>query len=149
MPVDSKKPFRILLAEDNRGDILLLKRSLDQSSHPHDMRVVDKSPELFEAIIDSESNLAWPDVILMDINMPVVNGFQALKTLRQFPQMKNVPVFMFTSSRAPQDAKEAKKFGANGFIVKGSTFTLEDLMNITIATGLDNGLWLSLGVSEG
>jgi CheY-like chemotaxis protein len=62
-----------------------------------------------------------PDYIFMDLNMPRMNGRQCLVEINKIPRLRNVPVFIYSTSSAPNDVIETKNLGAAGFISKPST----------------------------
>jgi CheY-like chemotaxis protein len=138
-------PFRILVVEDNKGDVILLQKCFQKSSNPFDMRVVNDGADMFGALLDNESNTAWPDIIILDINMPRVDGLHALGALRQMPAMKGVPVLILTGSRAEHEAEEAKRLGAKGHIVKGVPFALEDIISFVTTAKEHQDLWVHVG----
>jgi len=145
MQATPESPFRILLVEDNKGDVLLLRKCFERSRRAYEMRVVHDGSELFGAMFDSEANKAWPDIIMLDINLPRVTGLKALEALRQVPEMRPIPVLMLTSSFADDEIERAKILGAKGHVVKGSRFALEDIMSFANAAKNDKELWIYVG----
>jgi CheY-like chemotaxis protein len=136
------RPFRILLAEDNEDDVELLRRQLEKSRHAYDLRVVGNGAGVFNHIIDAENNTAWPDIIILDINMPCVTGFEVLRALRRFGAMKEVPVLMLTGSLDENEIKRTKELGARGYITKGNSVALDEIMAFTLAAKEDPELWI-------
>lgn len=59
-----------------------------------------------------------PDCILLDINMPLLDGFGALQRIKNFPEFKNIPIYMLTTSMLQEHKEKAISFGANGFYSK-------------------------------
>jgi CheY-like chemotaxis protein len=68
------------------------------------------------------SGTTLPDFILLDINMPVLNGFSALAKIRSNPVLKNIPVFILTTSQSENDQLLSSELGANGFYTKPILF---------------------------
>ena len=64
-----------------------------------------------------------PDIILLDINMPVMNGHETLEHLRKDPDLKDIPVIMFTALAEPQDVAKASAYGVADYITKPFDFS--------------------------
>ena len=101
----------ILIVEDNEqnqklaGDVLRFKG--------YRVRVADTAEAGLQIALQER-----PDVVLMDIHLPGMNGIQALEKLRADPQTQAIPVLAFTASVMPQDRKEITSAGFNGFLSK-------------------------------
>ena len=63
-----------------------------------------------------------PDLLLLDLKMPKMNGFDVLRWVRANPEMRNLPVVVFSSSDLPEDKERAKELGAREYFVKGSNW---------------------------
>ena len=110
---------RILLAEDDRilrkaGEVSLKKKGYDV------VAAVDGEDALTKAL-DSR-----PDLILLDVMMPKMNGFDVLFALKREPSLKDVPVIMLTNLEQPADIKRATDGGAHSYLVK-SNMNLDEL----------------------
>jgi CheY-like chemotaxis protein len=75
-----------------------------------------------EALEFLNKSKAIPDLILMDVNMPVLNGFDCLKELQKNPRLKHIPVFMLSTSASPRDVAAALELGAKRFLTKPNTY---------------------------
>jgi len=111
--------LRILLIDDDPDHVLLIRRALRDLGNERDV----------ESLSDGEEALAWldvapepPDLILLDINMPGLSGFEVLSRLRADERHKRVPVVMLTSSDAQADIARAYELGASGYIAKPSHY---------------------------
>jgi CheY-like chemotaxis protein len=78
-----------------------------------------------------------PDLILLDTNMPVMNGHEALKALRADPELKHIPVIMLTARSAPEDITAASAYGIADYVTKPFDFT--ELMEKVQAALSDKG----------
>lgn len=113
-------PIHILLVEDNEGDILLTREALNQGKIINTISVVKDGKE---AINYMERNPPYtesllPDLILLDINLPKMNGHEVLQNLKANNKFKQIPVIMFTTSSAERDILKSYKNYANCYITK-------------------------------
>ncbi|WP_444997267.1 response regulator [Aliikangiella sp. IMCC44359] len=73
-----------------------------------------------------------PDLILLDLNMPSIDGIEVLKKIRKHPNTSNIPVVIFTTSNSPSDLLTALKQGANSFIIKPRAYDdMHDILSTT------------------
>jgi CheY-like chemotaxis protein len=113
----------ILLAEDDPGDQELTRRALaDDASHV-DLRVVGDGEEAMDYLLRRRDfaeprSSPTPDLILLDLNMPRVNGFEVLEQLRAHSQLDRIPVVVLTTSRHHEDIVRSYDLGCNSFIAK-------------------------------
>lgn len=78
-----------------------------------------------------------PELIFLDINMPLMNGFQFLSEIKKHDKLKSIPVFIYSTTSSAEAIEEAKELGASGFISKPENFsTLEKLLLNTLSTPL-------------
>lgn len=115
-----EKVIKILLVEDDTLDVMDAKRTLDKMGILHIMHVAKNGEEAIQHLqkIESENSDARPDVILLDLNMPKMNGIEFLTTLRKSHVWKNIKVFVLTTSEEKEDKEQTKKLGVSGYIVK-------------------------------
>ncbi|MCX7827373.1 MAG: response regulator, partial [Verrucomicrobiae bacterium] len=103
--VESCKPIEILLAEDNPGDVRLTREALKDAKVHNRLHVV---PDGFEALtfLRQEGRYAdapRPDLILLDLNMPRMDGREVLKQVKSDERLRRIPVVIITSSQAEED----------------------------------------------
>jgi CheY-like chemotaxis protein len=117
----------ILLADDNENDLELEQRARAQYRLANEIVIVRDGAEaldfLFRRGAFSTRNPAEPLVVLLDINMPKVNGLEVLQQMKSEPQLRMIPVVMLTSSREGPDVEECYRLGANAYVVKPVDFT--------------------------
>ncbi|OXA75911.1 response regulator [Flavobacterium frigidimaris] len=111
-----KKPT-ILLVEDDELDVISVERSLKKLESEYVLHTAYNGIEALKMLRDSELELI-PDVILLDINMPRMNGIEFLKVLREDKKLKDLKVFIMTTSSEEMDRSEAEKLGISGYIIK-------------------------------
>jgi CheY-like chemotaxis protein len=111
---------RILLAEDNDGDIFLIRRALDMHIGPYDLLLAKDGEEAMNVLerAGADNCAAGPDFAVLDLNLPRRTGIQVLERLRNIPKCARAPVIIFTSSDSPQDRSEAFRLGANRYFKK-------------------------------
>lgn len=111
--------MKILLVEDNEGDIMLTTEALEDSELNHSLDVARNGKEALELLSTDDKNLL-PDLILLDINLPLKNGHEVLKAIKADEQLKHIPVVMLTTSSSSRDIKEAYSNFASSYICKPS-----------------------------
>jgi CheY-like chemotaxis protein len=118
------KVINILLVEDDTLDVMDAKRTLDKMGVLHIMHVAKNGKEAIEYLTkcEAENPDIRPDVILLDLNMPKMNGFEFLSVLKSEEQWKTIKVFILTTSEEREDRDAANKLGVSGFIVKPLKF---------------------------
>jgi len=110
----------ILLVEDNEGDIMLVTEALEDLNIQIDLNVVCDGEKALDYLMNkcSYTDAVTPDLILLDINIPKINGLEVLKKLKQNEATKSIPVIMLTTSSSQKDVAQAYKNYANCYIVK-------------------------------
>ncbi|MEZ0130429.1 response regulator, partial [Flavobacterium sp. LBUM151] len=111
-----KKPA-ILLVEDDELDIISVQRSLKKLEIEYELFSAYNGIEALKLLRDPDVKLN-PNVILLDINMPRMNGLEFLKVLREDEKLKDLKVFIMTTSSEGDDRFEAEKLGISGYIIK-------------------------------
>jgi CheY-like chemotaxis protein len=117
---------RILLVEDNERDVELTLAALEEYNLANEVIVVRDGAEALDYLYqrgkytDRASGL--PAVVLLDLNMPKVDGLEVLQRMKIDPVLKQVPVVMVTSSRVEQDLVRSYELGVNAFVVKPVDF---------------------------
>jgi len=117
--VDKPKRAEILLVEDSPADQLTVERALEDGRVQCQLYVVENGKQALTWLRHEDHvNYPKPDLILMDINMPVMDGITALKLIRNDVTLKKTPVIMLTTSDAEHDVDGSYAEGANAFITK-------------------------------
>ena len=116
------KPNLILLIEDNPDDILLTIRALERIGSNTHVDVCKSGLEAMEYLFAIHEQPPLPDLIILDLNLPKVNGFDVLQRIRSNDRTRTVPVVVLSSSREESDLRRATEFGANSFIRKPVDF---------------------------
>ncbi len=114
------KAFKILLVEDNQSYVSLMMEALEESQVLTNMNVVMDGAEAM-AFLRRESKYAHgprPDLIVLDLNLPKIKGQKVLEEVKNDPDLKRIPVVIFTVSSAEQDILKSYNLHANCYIIK-------------------------------
>jgi CheY-like chemotaxis protein len=110
---------RIVIIEDNPGDVLLIRKALDEIGLAYEMTRFEDGPEAIQALCpESGAPEFTPDVIVLDLNLPRSDGVDVLRHIRQASCLGDVPVAILTSSESPADSRKARDLGADRYILK-------------------------------
>lgn len=111
--------LNLLHIEDNGGDILLTREALEEICPDvkfHEAANGLEGIDFLKNCLDHHHSL--PQIILLDINLPKMNGFDVLHWVKSHPQIKNTPVIILSTSSNPKDIQKAYDLHANAFIIK-------------------------------
>ncbi|MBC8505078.1 MAG: response regulator [Chloroflexi bacterium] len=114
------RPIQILLVEDNPGDIRLTEEALRESKINHVLYVANNGQQGLERLrstADSADSFR-PDLIFLDLNMPLMNGHEFLTIIKQDENLKKIPVVVLTTSGDDDDILETYNLHANCFVTK-------------------------------
>ncbi|WP_452227166.1 response regulator [Lacinutrix cladophorae] len=109
------KKLKILLIEDDMIEIMKLNRTISTLKLDHKIIEANNGEEALE-ILEQKDNL--PDVILLDLNMPKINGIEFLSILKKDDVLKYIPTIILTTSNNQKDLLECYKIGVAGYILK-------------------------------
>jgi two-component system response regulator len=129
--IDSK--VSILMADDDPDDQILLQEALRENNISNAVCFVENGEELIEFLTKKGKfegkDCVTPGLILLDLNMPKMDGREALKLVKADPVLKKIPIVVLTTSRADSDVIECYDLGVNSFISKPVNF--HDLVEVT------------------
>ena len=113
-------PIHILLVEDNEGDIVLTTEAFEEGKITNSISVVKDGWEAIQYLEQNEGyeDVKKPDLVLLDINLPKVNGHEVLKHIKTSEKLKQIPVVMLTTSSDEVDIKKSYDNFANCYITK-------------------------------
>ena len=120
MTTQRARPIEILLVEDNPGDVRLTKESLCDVKIHTNMMVASDGLEAMACLRreGQYTNATRPDLILLDLNLPRMNGFEVLDAIKEDADLKRIPVVVLTTSQAEQDIIRSYNLYANAFVTK-------------------------------
>jgi CheY-like chemotaxis protein len=135
----------VLWVEDDADDVLLIGRAIRKAGLPHPSLVRD-GKEAVEYLSGSGKygdRLAnpFPSIILLDLKLPKMSGFEVLQWIRERPELCRIPVIMFTSSREMRDVDRAYSLGANAYLLKSV-----DHRNLVEALIRLHAFWMELNL---
>lgn len=135
------KSAHILLVEDNEGDIVLTEEAFESGGLKNKMSVARDGEEALNFLLrrNGFEHTERPDLILLDINLPRVNGLEVLEIIKKEPELKPIPVIILTTSSAYRDIKEAYDKHVNCYIIKPL-----DLLKFGRAISEIESFWLTL-----
>ncbi len=109
------KKLTILLIEDDAIEVMKLQRTIKSLSLDHTVAVANDGEEALGYLQNDEVH---PDIILLDLNMPKLNGVEFLSILKNDENLKYLPTIMLTTSSNPKDLKECYRLGIAGYVIK-------------------------------
>ena len=135
------RPLEILLVEDNPGDVRLTQEAFRDAKVRNEMVVVGDGLEAM-AYLKRENKYAHatrPDLILLDLNLPRMNGFEVLDAVKADESLKRIPVVVLTTSQAEQDIIRSYDLHANAYVTKPV-----DLEQFIVAIQAIENFWLEI-----
>lgn len=129
-----KKPLVILMADDDADDRMLTEEALIESRVLNELHFVKNGVELLDYLngrngFSDRERHPLPGLILLDLNMPLMDGHEALENIKKDPLLKRIPVVILTTSKIEEDMLKGYDLGAASYITKPVTFdVLVDLM---------------------
>ncbi len=115
-----KKLAHILLVEDNEGDILLTLEAFEECKLDTEISVAKNGQEALDFLFKRGkfTNEKRPDLILLDINMPIFNGHEVLRRIKSDENLRKIPVIVLTTSSSQKDIDEAYSNHCNSYVKK-------------------------------
>lgn len=116
------KRFKVLMIEDNPGDVLLTTEALQESKFVVDIEVVTNGKDGVDFLFQKGKfeNSSRPDLVLLDINLPLKTGHQVLQEIKANTRTRDIPVIMLTTSSTQDDILTSYQEQASCYIVKPS-----------------------------
>lgn len=114
------KPIELLMVEDNEGDVTLTLEALERAKVKNRIHIATDGVEAMAFLRrqGEHANAPRPDLILLDLNLPRMDGREVLEALKADPELKTIPVVVLTTSQAEEDIIRSYKLNANCYITK-------------------------------
>lgn len=134
-------PIDILLIEDNPGDVRLTREAFKLAKMKNNLHVAKDGGEALDFLFKNEpyENTPNPDIILLDLNLPKMDGRQLLQEIKKDKQLRTIPVIVLTTSTAEEDILRTYHLHANCYIHK----PMEMDEFVTVVKTIEN-FWLSI-----
>lgn len=136
-------PIHILLVEDNEGDIILTTEALEEGKIANSLSIARDGWQAIQYLDKNEAegfgNATMPDLVLLDINLPKINGHEVLKHIKTTQKLKHIPVIMLTTSSDEVDIKKSYENHVNCYITKPV-----DVDNFIQAISTIEDFWISI-----
>ena len=116
----NSKALHILLVEDNKGDVILTLDIFNDLLMSNTVSIVEDGEQAINYLNNKDgfTDAVLPDLILLDINMPRVDGKEVLRYIKHQPHLQHIPVIMLTTSASPNDRGDCDKANAVHYIIK-------------------------------
>src|SRR5579884_3616534 len=133
-----KDSIVILMADDDEDDVLLTQKALRRGKLLNNLYSVHDGEELLDYLLhrgaySDPEKAPRPGVILLDLNMPRKDGREALREIKEHEDLRDIPIIVFTTSKAEEDIYRSYRLGVNSFITKPVTF--DSLIDVMQALG--------------
>ncbi|HIK12988.1 MAG TPA: response regulator [Oscillatoriaceae cyanobacterium M33_DOE_052] len=135
----NQKKCKILVADDDPDDRFLLEDALTETKLADHLYFVEDGEQLMDYLhgrgkYTDRRSCPRPDLILLDLNMPKKDGWEALKEIKSDPHLRQIPIVVFTTSKAEEDIYRTYDLGVNSFISKPVSY--EGLLNLVQKLGI-------------
>jgi len=116
------QPITILLVEDDPGHAVLIEKNLRRAGITQEIITVNDGQSAVDVLHDRDSSQSDahsdPVLILLDLNLPVLDGYQVLKTIKQNERSKRIPVIVLTTTDNPSEVTRCYELGCNAYVTK-------------------------------
>ncbi|MFG1926824.1 response regulator [Cryptosporangium sp. NPDC048952] len=116
----SDAPYDVLIVDDDAGDVLLIDEALTDRRIPHRLHTASNGVEALEYLRDDSR--PRPDLILLDLNMPRMNGREVLDQVKNDPALRQIPIVVLSTSTIDQDVVASYDLHANAYVTKPVDF---------------------------
>jgi len=116
----AREPLEILLVEDNPADVRMTREALQAAGVPHQLHVVEDGVDALSYLCRTiqSDDAPKPDVVLLDLNIPRLNGYEVLDEIKRRDDLKNIPIVVLTCSKAEQDMLKSFGMRADRYVTK-------------------------------
>jgi two-component system response regulator len=136
MMMTAGRVMSVLLVDDDEGDLLMIQEALDSGTAAHEIHVVHDGQEALDFLRRQGryADAPRPDLVLLDLNMPRMDGRQVLAAVKVDQELRKIPIVVLTTSRAPADIASSYDLHANAYVTK--PMSLDELT--AVVKGIDD-----------
>jgi CheY-like chemotaxis protein len=136
MMMTAGRVLSVLLVDDDEGDLLMIQEALDSGTAAHEIHVAHDGQEALDFLRRKGpfADAPRPDLVLLDLNMPRMDGRQVLAAVKVDQELRKIPIVVLTTSRAPADIASSYDLHANAYVTK--PMSLDDLT--AVVKGIDD-----------
>lgn len=127
LALTTHKEVNVILADDDEDDRILFKEAMDETHKNVKLSFAENGEELMQKLTDPK--LPLPDLIFLDLNMPLKNGQECLEEIRQNKRLRNIPIIIYSTSSSKEHIEQTYQEGANLYIKKPTSF--QELKKVT------------------
>src|SRR3954465_6614540 len=117
----SRENISVIIADDDLDDQHLVKSAISELPFSTTINAVYTGYQLLDLLLKKQAYTnveGEPDVVFLDLNMPLLDGLHSLKEIRKHPQLQDLPIYILSTSRQEYDKERALEYGATGYITK-------------------------------
>ena len=115
--------YKVIITDDDEDDFFLIKEAVSDLNLNFELKHLSNGQLLIEYLSELQKNhRPLPDMIVLDINMPIIDGFHALKIIRSNTSHAKIPVFMYTTSNSIEERDNCMNMGATAYFTKANTY---------------------------
>jgi chemotaxis family two-component system response regulator Rcp1 len=134
------QPLLVLLVEDSEADVVLITEAFEDAKIAVELVVAKDGRVALDLLAEAErGERRLPELVLLDLNLPKIDGLEILEHIKSQPELKVIPVIVMTSSRSPADLHAAYEHHANSFIGK----PIDPERFLTIMRGIED-YWVTI-----
>ncbi len=122
-----KKKTVLLMADDDEDDCMLMKNAVREVFHPEHFLCLADGQELMDYLLrrgvyTDIKKFPPPDLVFLDLNMPRKGGFETLKEIKEHPELRAIPILIYSTTQEQEQVELCYKLGANSYITKPMSF---------------------------
>jgi len=126
---DKQNTFCLLMVDDDRDDFFLIQEAFKTFSVKNQLRYLNDGEHLLkylarEGSFAEDRDWAFPELILLDLNMPLIDGREILAEIKSNSRFAKIPVIVYTTSNNPEDKEKCMELGAHSFEIKPDSFDM-------------------------
>ena len=131
----NRKGMKVMIVEDNRGDAIIIEEMLNDLKLELKITLAKDGQEALDIMSDGQDDV--PDMVILDLNLPRVDGFDVLRYMRAKDTLSSIPVMVMTGSLRLEDEKRSRELGATDYCIKPATAGEMDRTTLCLKKNLE------------